>query len=357
MTELNQVDNNALSARQREILKIVIEAYTEAAVPVGSNTIRHYGHLDVSTATIRNELVVLEELGYLTQPHTSAGRVPSVKGYRYFVECLMDQIELPLAEQRMIRHQFHQLQLNLDQWMRLTAAILAHNTQAASVITPPYGKLIRFRHLELISINDNLVLLVAVLQDGSIHQEMLIPAEPLVQELLSQYANRLNVLLAGKTAGDVRVTTPDEGTWEPFESTVVQCLADLMSTSEANRPTSFYTEGLENMLLEPEFTASEKFRQVILMLQQHSLLELILPRVVDANGIQIIIGNESDTTQLDDVSLVLSPYGVHGRALGMLGVIGPMRMAYGRAIGTVRYMAQLLNSLLNDVYGGESLAP
>ena len=181
--------------RQREVLKILIQKYINTATPVGSSTVRQAGRMNVSSATIRNELAVLEELGYIEQPHTSAGRVPTVKGYRYFVEQLMEQVELPRPEQRMIKHQFHQVRLSLDQWMRLTATVLAHSARSASLVTPPHATNSRFRHMELISIHDTLCLMIVVLQDSSIHEEMLVLANPIDQGQLSQASNKLNTLL------------------------------------------------------------------------------------------------------------------------------------------------------------------
>ncbi len=352
--QTNKGNADALSERQREILKIVVEEYTTGAIPVGSFTIRTEGRLDVSTATIRNELAVLEELGFLYQPHTSAGRIPSIKGYRYFVEQLMDQVELSLPEQRKIRHQFYQLQLNLEQWMRLTAAILAHNTRAAAVVTTPQGRQVAFKHLELILINDALVLLVVVLQDSSIHQEMLVPSEPIKQDALSLISNKLNSLLGISALADIRANRQLDGTeMHGFESVVLQRVLQLMKQCEESWTSAVYSDGLENVLREPEFVESGKLSQVVRVLQQRHLLETILGRMMDAAGVQIIIGGEGDYEYIDDVSLVLSPYGIRGRASGILGVIGPTRMAYGRAISTVRYMAQLMDNLLTNVYGGE----
>lgn len=355
--ELDQekkIPTDALTARQRDILKIVIEEYTAAAVPIGSHTIRSEGQLDVSTATIRNELAVLEEMGYLVQPHTSAGRVPSIKGYRYFVEWLMDQVDLPMPEQRMIRHQFHQLQLNLEQWMRLTAAVLAHSTQAASVVTSPHGNQACFKHLELIVINDSVVLLIVVFQDSSIHQEMLIPPEPVSQDALSMMSNKLNSILGNKSLADYK-TSPPGGVNElnGLETAVIQRVLQLMQQCEDNWTSTLYSDGLENMLREPEFIEPGKLSQVVRVLQQRNLLENILARMMGASGVQIIIGGEGEMQSIDDVSLVLSPYGIRGRASGVLGVVGPTRMAYGRAISMVRYMARLMDSMLTDLYGNE----
>ena len=343
-----------LSPRQREILKIVVQSYTSGALPVGSHTIRIEGQLDVSTATIRNELSALEELGYLNQPYTSAGRIPSIKGYRYFVEQLMDQVDLSLPEQRMIRHQFHQLQLNLDQWMRLTAAVLAHSTQAASVVTSPHGKQTRFKHMELIVINEGMILLIVVFQDSSIHQEMLVPPDPIVQEMLSQISNKLNDKLSNHTIAEIRDTIRlAQSEITGWELSILQRVLQVMEDSEDSWTSTLYSDGLENVLLEPEFGEAGKFRQVVRVLQQRNLLETILTRMMDASGVQIIIGGEGRYEYIDDVSLVLSPYGRHGQASGVLGVIGPTRMVYARAISTVRYMAQLMDSLLAEVYGGE----
>jgi heat-inducible transcriptional repressor len=347
-------DPGDLSPRQREILKIVVQTYTSGALPIGSRTIQLEGQLDVSTATIRNELAALEELGYLVQPYTSAGRVPSIRGYRYFVEQLMDQVDLSLPEQRMIRHQFHQLQLNLDQWMRLTAAVLAHSTQAASVVTSPHGKQTRFKHLELIVINESVILLIVVFQDSSIHQEMLMPPNSIGQEMLSQISNKLNSLLGNHTVTEIRSLIQSEQSGiTGWELSVLQRVLQVMENSEESWTSTLYSDGLENVLLEPEFEEAGKFRQVVRVLQERNLLETILARMIDASGVQIIIGGEGRYEYIDDVSLVLSPYGVRGQSSGVLGVIGPTRMLYARAISTVRYMAQLMDNLLTEVYGGE----
>jgi heat-inducible transcriptional repressor len=266
----------------------------------------------------------------------------------------MDQVDLSMPEQRMIRHQFHQLQLNLDQWMRLTAAVLAHSTQAASVVTSPHGKQTRFKHLELIAINESLVLLIVVFQDSSIHQQMLVPPDPINQDLLSQMSNKLNNMLGNHTIAEIRNTTGSEqsGT-NGWELIILQRVLHVMEESEDSWTSTLYSDGLENVLLEPEFGESGKFRQVVRVLQERNLLDTILARMIDASGVQIIIGGEGRYEYINDVSLVLSPYGRRGQTSGVLGVIGPTRMVYARAISTVRYMAQLMDGLLAEVYGGD----
>ncbi len=351
--ELNE-SNGKLTPRQRQILKLLVQEYVSSAAAVGSSTLQHQGDLGVSSATIRNELAALEELGYVSQPHTSAGRIPTIKGYRYFVQQLMEEAELPLVEQRMIRHQFHQIRHDLEQWMRLSAAVLARTTEAASLVTPPRAVSARFRHLELISINDALCLMILVLQDGSIHQGMLTTPAPMAQEALAQVSNKLNSLLANRTVREVQSSTNPELTGlRDWEAGILGHVLRTMHQVEQDTVRDVYRDGLINVLNQPEFVEADKFRQLVEILEHRSLLESILTRILNASGVQVIIGGEGAYQEIDDVSLVLAPYGVRGTASGIMGIMGPTRMRYARAISSVRYVAHLMDSLLADLYGVE----
>lgn len=340
-----------LTPRQRETLKTLIQEYIASGVPVGSATIQQIGSLGVSSATIRNELASLEELEYIAQPHTSAGRLPTVKGYRYFVEQLMEQNELSPLEKRTIGHQFHQVRLDLEQWLKLTAAVLAHTVQAASLVTPPRATESRFRHLELISISDALCLMILVLQDGSIHQEMLGMVNPLDQDTLSLTSNKLNAQLRDRSVEEIRANAdPDLAILQAWEAQVLQRIVDQMQQVDRLAITDVYRDGLVNVLEQPEFGDANKMRQVMAILEHRGMLESILDRILNANGVQIIIGGEG-LDAMDDVSMVLSPYGVRNKATGILGVLGPTRMRYARAISTVRYVAHLMDAMISDLYG------
>src|SRR5512135_726842 len=192
-----------MTQRRRAVLGLVIRSYIEKGQPVGSKAfVQGYG-LDISPATIRNEMAFLEEMGFLTHPHTSAGRVPTESGYRFFVENLLGETELPSSEQLMIRHQFHQAHLELDQWARLAAAVLAHTTRKAALATPPRPSENQFRHLELLSLRDCMALLVLVLQGGSVKERMLSLEESLDQEALSRLSNELNHRFGGRTSYEI----------------------------------------------------------------------------------------------------------------------------------------------------------
>lgn len=341
-----------LTPRQREVLRVLVHEYIASATPVASGTLKRISELGVSSATLRNELALLEELGYLEQPHTSAGRVPSLRGYRYFVEQLMDEQDLPAPERRMIMHQFHQIRLNLDQWMELTAAVLAQTSQAAALVTPPHANQARFKHLELISTHDTLCLMILVLQDGSVHQEMLGVTPDLNQEALSAASNQLNALLIDLSADQIRASQDGEvAALSGWRRQVLDRVVELMAAVERRSVDQIYRHGLLNMFSQPEFQDATRFMQVVEIIEQQPMLQRILGRTLKTGGVQIIIGGEGPQSALDDVSLVLSRYGIPDRASGVLGVLGPTRMHYGRAISAVRYVTEMLNSLVDEVYG------
>jgi heat-inducible transcriptional repressor len=337
-----------LTDRRQAVLGLVVRQYIATATPVGSRTIVEQYGLGISSATIRNEMAYLEEQGYLTHPHTSAGRVPTEKGYRYFVERLMGEAELPLAEQRTIRHQFHQARLDLEQWMRLAAAVLARTAHSTSLVAAPTVAQCRFKHLELIAAHGSQALLVLVLMEGMVKQQVLTLAHPVAQEALHQIANRLNDLFTSLSADQIVASSYQLA---PLEEQIANLVIEMMEEAEARSSGEIYRDGLMNIFRQPEFSEIENVRPIIRILEEQGLLEAILAEVLSSSGVQVIIGGEGRWDELSECSIVLAPYGEAGRAMGALGVLGPMRMRYGRAISTVRYVADLLSGLIYDLYG------
>ncbi|MGE5139944.1 MAG: heat-inducible transcriptional repressor HrcA [Rudaea sp.] len=337
-----------LSERRRTILGLVVREYINSAQPVGSEALGRF-RLGVSSATIRNELAALELDGYLTHPHTSAGRIPTEKGYRYFVETLMDEFEISPVEQRMIRHQFHQVTLDVDQWMRLAAAVLAHTSHAAALVSPPRGSQARFKHLELIGISDSVAMLVLVLQEGTVKQQMLALPGPIEQDELRYMANRLNSRFAGLNAAQIRARAGD---LEGFAAGVTENVAALMEQMEKRASRELYRDGMIDILKQPEFAVVDKMQQLLQVLEERSLLEEIMETLAPEQGIQIVIGREGGHAELNEYSLVLGRYGIEGEASGVIGVFGPMRLPYPRAVSAVRYVSGLLDDLMQRFYGG-----
>ncbi len=340
-----------LSRRQEDILSIVVREYVATAVPVGSNTIVRRHGLDLSSATVRNELAYLEREGYLSQMHASAGRIPTDKGYRYFVHRLMQESELPPSEQRMISHQFHQAQLDLGQWMKLAAAVLAHTARNASLVTAPQAPQARFKHVEMISLSEVTALLILICQDGTIRQQVVLLPAATADGELAQAANHLNAIVGPANAGEIRsgpVATANLGTLERY---VVERIVETLEQIDRRTEREIHRDGLLQVLRQPEFAEVDKFRQVVEVLERRSLLESVIADVLWANGVQVIIGGEGRWDGFGDYSLVLSPYGVRGEANGVVGVLGPTRMPYDRAISAVRYVARLLSNLVEQMYG------
>ncbi len=344
---------NELTERQKTLLMLVIRDYIETAQPIGSKALVGRYHLDLSPATIRNEMAALTELGYLRQPHTSAGRVPTEDGYRYFVSQMMHKADLPDAVRHTISHQFYQSRQDIEHWMNLAASVLAHQSQALSLVTAPRVEQARFKHLELISTQGRQVLMVLVMVGGEVSQQILTLAEPVPQERLSQAAARLNQLLNNRDAEGVASVAARS---DALEQDILTLLQQDMRRIGEQSPGEVYTDGLTNVLSEPEFTESDDARRALRIFEERSMLNDLLSSTVmkgSVGGIQVLIGGEGTWEELRQCSIVLARYGVPGIATGTLGVLGPMRMSYARTIPTVRFVAGLLSDMVSDTMGGE----
>lgn len=334
-----------LSERQRAILGIIIRSYVKGAAPVGSKSIVENFPLGVSPATVRNEMAVLEEMGYLTHPHTSAGRVPTIKGYRYFVEQLMEDTELPLDDQRRIQHQFHQANQELEEWLRLSAAVLAHTARAASLVTAPKAHEGRLKHAEFIGIRDALVLLIIVMQDGTVKQQMLAVETGLPQEEWSRLSNRLNAAFGGLTRQEITSALASQELSVTEAQATAHTIA-VMREADQSRG-EVYREGVNNVLSAPEF--AEQASDVLRLLEGNTLERLLSEMQLPSGGVQVMIGERHGMTA--DMGLVAARYGEPDQVEGVISVLGPVRMPYDRAVSTVRYVARIMSSLVRELYG------
>jgi heat-inducible transcriptional repressor len=347
----------SMSQRKQRILRALVEEYIHTATPVASETlVRKYG-LNFSSATVRHELAGLEEAHFIYQPHTSAGRVPTDLGYRYFVEYLMQESALSLDEQRLIRHQFYQVQDQLDQWVRLTASVMARLLHSAAVMTSPRADEGRLKHFEVLSVTDLSAHLVLVLMDGTVKQQRLLLDDPIDQEELSSSAAHLNALLHQRSAAGVKELL-GQYDLSPVERLIGTTIVRILEQHGDPLGDVFYREGVVNILEQPEYSRmgpeeerSERVRKVMEVLEQNRFLPALASHLRESDGVQVIIGGENEWDEMKDVSLVVARYGQEGKIGGLLGVIGPTRMQYGRAIAVVRYMTQVMNELLAEVYG------
>lgn len=350
----DEVESPELTRRQEEILSLIIRAYTQHPEPVSSKHLVEAYNLNFSSATIRNEMAALEEKGYIAAPHTSAGRVPTESGYRYFVKRLLTMNDLSAAEQTRIAQRLQEQPLATEQWMRLAATILARTVPSAALVTPPIAETSRFKHVELISIQGRLVLMVLVLEGGNVHQHMLTLAEPVSQNTLSEIAQHINALCPGLTANEVRLKGVQ---LHLLDREIAELAADVMEKADTNQVRIVYRDGLSDIL--GSFQGNEGLQQAVRVFEERAMMNMILNEVLDpdTNTVQVIIAGNGRWEELKYLTMVLSRYGIPGQVSGAVGVVGPTHINYGRAISTVRYVSSVMTDLLVNLYDGQKTLP
>jgi heat-inducible transcriptional repressor len=337
-----------LAARQRDILRAVIREYIATAEPVASGALVRRYRMAVSPATVRSELAALEELGLLTHPHTSAGRVPTDLGYRFFIESLMADAELLPEERLTVSHQFQQARLDTGEWLRLAASTLARLTTEAAIVTTPAATRSVLRHVEAIPIADRRVLVVAVLDGGAVRQQLVELREPVRVEDLRAASARLVDRLAGATATRIRAFA---GSVAGVTSEIAAAVARELEENDEARARDVYYDGIQNIFAQPEFGPRDRVRDVLGLLEDRTRLATLLPVQLGPGDIHVAIGSEHRFEPLRGCSIVFGRYGGAGDAVGYVGVFGPTRMDYGRSIGAVRYVGTLMSDLLRAVAG------
>lgn len=338
--------------RQALLLSLIVREFVKSPKNSGVSSktlVDKYG-LDVSSATVRNEMVALTKAGMLHQPYTSAGRFPTENGYRYFVQKLVRNERLPAFERHLISHQFHQARTSVDEWSRLAAAVLAHHAGAASLVTALHSEQARLKHMELVATRDLQVLIVLVLQSGEVLQQMLTLHEAVNQCHLSEVAERITNKCRGFDSTAI-LRSAVRG--NKLEAQVIDLVSAVMNRTDTLVAGEVYLDGVQNVLSEREFVESENAREAVRLLEEHTFLERFLTDALrpQIGGVQVVIAGEGGWSELRECSMVIARYGAAEIATGALGVFGPTRMAYERAIGTVRYVAKLMTELVCETYG------
>ena len=337
-----------LTDRREQILRFIVDEYVRTAQPVASNAIVRRYDLPVSSATIRNEMARLEDEGFIVQPHTSAGRIPSDKGYRYYVEALMRPEEPPVAVQQTIRHQFHQAAGETAEWAQLAAAVLAARLSYVAVVTVPHAARPRLRWLQLVSVHECEALLVLVLQEVRVLQRILALDRPRSQAELNEVSARLNRLYAGLTADEI-VGGQMEHT--SLEAKAVLATLDLMAAGDEELLGQAYLEGLPDVLHEPEFTEGDQIVELLDLLGRSNLSQAIPVPSAGDREITLIIGSEHPQDAMQQCSVVISRYGGPAGLGGAVSVVGPTRMHYRKTVSMVRYMSSVMEDLLDAYFG------
>ncbi len=342
-----------IAERDKNIFKIVVRDYINTGEPVGSRTVAKGSALNLCPATIRNVMADLEDMGLLQQPHTSAGRIPTEKGLRLYVDTLLDRQELSMPEQEEIKGTYEACRADMSQLMRGTCRILsAFSHYTGIVLAPPLQETI-FKRIEFIRIKRNQVLVIFVTTSGLVQNRVVEMDEDLSQDELGKITRYLNDALSGLTLREVRERIVEEMRRDKmaYDELLQKTLQLGGETVEAPEQRDLYIEGQTKILDEPAFADVERMKELFKAFEEKSVLVKLLDRSMKAQGVQILFGSECGVAGIEGCSLTTSTYGHPGRFLGILGVIGPMRMNYSRIIPVVDYTAKLLTDILNAEWG------
>ena len=337
-----------LTERKKDILNLIVGDYIRTAVPISSDTIARRHTLGVSPATIRNDVAELEEEGYITRPHPSAGSVPADKGYRLYVESVggMSVYRLPPRIQASIERRLAEAAREVDEWTNVAAAVLAGLVGNMAITTFPKARESRVKHIDLVHLQDYLTMLIFVLQEARLRRQ-LIRLEEHVD--LQSSANKLNELLVGLTWRDIEAM---ELELTPLEEAVVDSVVVILRDEDRTEYIGHYLDGLRNLLAQPEFAEKERLRAFVEDVEDGSLAQAVLDEAPDAGPIRVIIGQENRGDVLWPLSVVIGRYGIVGEATGAVGAIGPVRMEYTKTIAGVELMAGIMSQLVEGVHGG-----
>jgi heat-inducible transcriptional repressor len=337
----------AANKRRGSVLKIIVDEYIATATPVASETILRHHRLGVSPATIRNDMAFLEEEGYIVRPYSSSGGVPLDKAYRHYVEAFSESLVLSGEDQQRIRLALYDAMDEYDRLLKLTANVMAHLVGNVAIVTQPKSSENKFRRMEIVEIHEYVALLVLILSNAVLRRQVLTFNEPVNQERLSQVADNLNSLFSGQSKSMISgMRVPAD----KIEEHIIKAIIEIMDSEERLENESSYLEGVRLMLSQPEFVQRDRMLSALELMEARGWLRPIVEWQTAGEGVKVIIGGENRESALQELSLVLSKYGVGNRLGGTVGIIGPTRMDYRKAISAVNFVSGLLSEVISRVY-------
>ena len=338
-----------LTKRQELILKIIIADYTRTATPIASEAVARKRELSVSSATVRNDVAVLRDNGYVAHPHTSAGSVPLDKAYRFFVESIQPVMDtaIPQNARDRAREQLQHVLQNLDEWANVSAAVLSGLVGNMAIATFPKAQETRVRHLDIVRIQDLLVMLIVVLEQARLHRQLIRLPHPMATDELEESTTRLRSYLMGHNQHEIDL---QQMHLTPLEEELVEATVTVLQEEEKAVYHDHYVDGIRNLLSQPEFAENERARAIVEGVEDGSLAQTILSETPEGGVLRVIIGHEYPDDAMLPLSVVVCQYGHPHHAVGALGVVGPTRMEYTRTIAGVRFVSSAMSELLENVY-------
>lgn len=337
-----------LDERKIKILAAIVDDYIATAEPIGSRTVARKYRIGISPATIRNEMADLEELGYLSQPHTSAGRVPSDKGYRFYVDFLMPQAKLKAAEYEFLDNLLKMRVKQMEDLVDEAALIISMLTSYTAVTLGPQPESSKLKYIQLSRIEEGKALVLVVTNYGAIRHHVLQIPKRLSDGDLIRISNAFNQYLVGKTVMDItdeiiEIIKKELIDYDKVISLMAKILKDHL---DDNNEAKLVATGSSKMLDHPEFKDVEKAKSFLCLLEQHDLMTKALNDASKPNTVTITIGNENTLTQLQDLSIVTASLSVEGKNLGTFGILGPTRMEYPKVVSILERVTEYLDKII-----------
>lgn len=340
-----------LDERKRHILKVLINDYIITAEPVGSRTIAKRHRIGLSPATIRNEMADLEDMGYLEQPHTSAGRIPSDKGYRIYVDCLMNDEKLSQKEIDIIRDNIYGIaDGEIERIIKDTSKLISELTNYTSLVMAPQANKSTVKGIQLIAVERKLVMAVVITNTGVVKNVMIRLSNPISEDKLSKINNVLNTRLKGLTVEDINLDVisgmqKDMTGYIEILNEIIPVLSESLNYEDGG---DVYLDGSSNIFNYPEYSEIDKARSFFSVLDKKDFLQKLMP--IDYDNIRITIGHENEYDEISDCSLITATYRVGNGVAGSVGVIGPTRMYYGRVLAVLKQIIQCLDGMFSSYY-------
>lgn len=340
----------SVSTRRRRILQIIVNDYVATATPVASAAVAGYRGLRVSPATVRNDMVALEEDGYIIRPHIAAGGMPSDKGYRRFVEDLPRDPKPRARDRAALQRGLAEVTQDVDAWRDAAASIVATLLGTLVFATSPRARAPTVRQIELVHLQELLVMLVLVLREATVHRQLFTLTSPATPETVAATRDRLSGLLAGKTALEIqRERSAGRG---ELETQAIRSTLAILKKREAESVRDRAIQGLGHLFEQPEFSARpDRARDVLGAVEDDGSVAALASKAPEHGTAAVIIGSENPQESLRGSSVIVCRYGVPGEAQGVLGLIGPTRMPYRRTLPVVAHAASTLSRFLRRVYG------
>jgi len=336
-----------LDERKRRILQAIVDDYISTAEPIGSRTIARKYNLGVSPATIRNEMSDLEQLGYLEQPHTSAGRIPSAKGYRFYVDCLLQPPQISEREVALIQQWYQSKVQRIEQVFQETARVLSRVTRNISLVLAPELKQRKFKYLQFLPLDAQRVILIIVTDTGFLENKIItIPEDTDVHDL-QRIANCINDRLAGLVFEQIKSSLLQDIKQELLHDAELfdMALAMIRETIRSQNQERVYLGGASQLLTQPEFRDVDRVKSLLSILEQERLVCDML-HAQEGEGITVTIGTENKYAGIQDCSVVQATYSIDGHIVGKIAVLGPTRMEYGKVMAVLDFMHRYLEKVL-----------